>query len=110
MITIIETRQFIKKVESLMDSDERQALVVYIAQNPQAGDIIPRTGGVRKLRVAGKGRGKSGGYRVIYYYYDDKNPVLLFTIYGKNEKANLTDAEEKALYDVVQAIKKEMKS
>ena len=93
-----------------MDSDERQALVVYIARNPQAGDIIPRTCGVRKLRVAGKGRGKSGGYRVIYYYYDDKNPVLLFTIYGKNEKSNLTDAEEKALYDVVQAIKKEMKS
>ena len=110
MITIIETQQFIKKVESLMDSDERQALVVCIAQNPQAGDIIPRTGGVRKLRVAGKGRGKSGGYRVIYYYYDNKNPVLLFTIYGKNEKPNLTDAEEKALYDVVQAIKKEMKS
>ncbi len=93
-----------------MDSDERQALVVHIAQNPEAGDIIPRTGGVRKLRVAGKGRGKSGGHRVIYYYYDDKNPVLLFTIYGKNEKADLTDAEEKALYKVVQAIKKEMKS
>jgi len=110
MITIIETQQFIKKAESLMDSDERQALVVYIAQNPEAGDIIPRTGGVRKLRVAGKGRGKSGGHRVIYYYYDDKHPVLLFTIYGKNEKANLTDAEEKALYKVVQAIKKEMKS
>ena len=110
MITIIETQQFIRKAESLMDSDERQALVVYIAQNPQAGDIIPRTGGVRKLRIAGKGRGKSGGHRVIYYYYDDKSPVLLFTIYGKNEKANLTDAEEKALYKVVQAIKKEMKS
>ncbi len=85
MITIVETLQFIKKAESLMDSDERQALVVQIAHNPEAGDIIPRTGGVRKLRVAGKGR-------------------------GKNEKANLTGVEEKALYKVVQAIKKEMKS
>ena len=47
---------------------------------------------------------------MIYYYYDDKNPVLLFSIYGKNEKANLSDAEEKALYTLVQAIKKEMKS
>ena len=74
MITIIETQQFIKKAEALMDSDEQEALIVHIAQNPEAGVIIPRTGGVRKLRVAGKGRGKSGGHRVIYYYYDDKNP------------------------------------
>ena len=110
MITVVETQQFMKKSESLLDSEERQALIEYVAQNPEAGDIIPRTGGVRKLRVAGKGRGKSGGHRVIYYYYNAKNPVLLFTIYGKNEKANLTDAEEKALYKLIQAIKKEMKS
>ncbi len=109
MITVVETRQFIRKVESLLDSEERQALIVHVAQNPEAGDIMPRTGGVRKLRVAGKGRGKSGGHRVVYYYYNARNPVLLFTIYGKNEKANLTDAEEKALYKLIQAIKKEMK-
>lgn len=110
MITVIETQQFIKKAQSLMDDAERQALIVEIAHNPEAGDIIPRTGGVRKLRVAGKGRGKSGGQRVIYYYYDDKNPVLLFTIYGKSEKANLSSEEEKALYKIIQAIKKEMKA
>lgn len=110
MITVIETQQFLKKAQSLMDDAERQALIVEIAQNPEAGDIIPRTGGVRKLRVAGKGRGKSGGHRLIYYYYNDKNPVLLFTIYGKNEKADLTGEEEKALYKIIQAIKKEMKS
>ena len=91
-----------------MDAEERQALVVQVAQDPEAGDIIPRTGGVRKLRVAGMGRGKSGGYRVIYYFYNPRNPVLLFSIYAKNEKSNLTAAEEKSLYALVQAIKKEM--
>jgi mRNA-degrading endonuclease RelE of RelBE toxin-antitoxin system len=64
---------------------------------------------VRKLRFSGSGRGKSGGYRVIYYYYNPRNPVMLFTIYSKNQKSDLTRAEEQALYTLVQAIKKEMK-
>lgn len=92
-----------------MTAAEKAALIKLVAQDPEAGDIIPRTGGVRKLRVASKGRGKSGGYRVIYYFYNDKNPVLLFTVYGKNEKSDLTRQEEKELYAVIQAIKKEMK-
>ena len=109
MITIVETQQFMKKTDQLMTAAEKAELIDLIANAPEAGDIIPRTGGVRKLRVPAKGRGKSGGYRVIYYFYNEKNPVLLFTVYGKNEKSDLTRKEENELYKIVQAIKKEMK-
>lgn len=109
MITVIETGQFAGKARKIMTLAEKDDLIDTVARNPEAGDIIPGTGGVRKLRVAREGQGKSGSYRVIYYYYNKDSPVLLFSVYGKNEKANLTAAEKNALYDVIQQIKKEMK-
>ena len=92
-----------------MTQAEKDYLIETIARNPKAGEVIPKTGGVRKLRVPREGRGKSGSFRSIHYYYDTKNPVFLFTVFGKNEKANLTDAEKNALYQIVQQMKKEMK-
>lgn len=92
-----------------MTSAEKAALIDLVANAPEDGEIIPRTGGVRKLRVPSRGRGKSGGYRVIYYFYNESNPVLLFTVYGKNEKSDLSHKEENELYKIVQAIKREMK-
>ena len=89
---------------------EKDELIETIARNPKAGEVIPKTGGIRKMRVAREGQGKSGSFRSIHYYYDNKNPVFLFTVFGKNEKANLTDAEKNALYKIVQQIKKEMKA
>ncbi len=109
MITVVETAQFIKKAKHIMTQAEKDDLIDTIAKNPKAGEVIPKTGGVRKLRVAKEGQGKSGSFRSIHYYYDDKNPVFLFTVFGKNEKANLTDAEKNALYKIVQKMKKEMK-
>lgn len=93
-----------------MSARERTALIETIARNPEAGSVIPKTGGVRKLRFAQEGKGKSGSYRVIYYYYDEKNPVLLFTVFGKNQKINLSESEKNELYQIVQEIKKAMKS
>lgn len=93
-----------------MSAAEKDDLFDFIARNPEAGDIIPGTGGVRKLRFAIQGKGKRGGVRVIYYYYNDRNPVLLFTVFGKNEKSDLTEKEKNILYGIVQKIKKEMKS
>lgn len=110
IITVIETLQFIRKAEKLMSIKERMELINEIAINPEGGDIIPQTGGVRKMRVAREGQGKSGSFRVIYYYYTENNPVLLFTVFGKNERANISDAEKNALYKVIRTIKKEMKS
>lgn len=110
MITIIETQQFTGKAAKVMSAAEKDDLFDFIARNPEAGDIIPGTGGVRKLRFAIQGKGKRGGVRVIYYYYNDRNPVLLFTVFGKNEKSDLTEKEKNILYGIVQKIKKEMKS
>ena len=76
MITVTETEQFIRKAEKLMSVSEKTELINYVASDPKRGEIIPKTG-VRKLRFAREGQGKSGSYRVIYYYYDESNPVLL---------------------------------
>lgn len=80
-----------------MPDAERAELVEFIATNPESGDLIPATGGVRKLRWALQGGGKRGGARVIYYFHDDNLPVFLLAVYGKNEKANLTKAERNAI-------------
>lgn len=93
-----------------MSAAEKDELFDFIARDPEAGDVIPGTGGVRKLRYVIQGKGKRGGVRVIYYYYNDRNPVLLFTVFGKNEKSALTEKEKNTLYRIVQEIKKEIKS
>jgi mRNA-degrading endonuclease RelE of RelBE toxin-antitoxin system len=110
MITIIETQQFADKAGKIMSAVEKDGLVDFIARDPEAGNIIPGTGGVRKLRYAIQGKGKRGGVRVIYYYYNDRNPLLLFTVFGKNERSDLNQEEKNTLYTIIQKIKKEMKS
>jgi mRNA-degrading endonuclease RelE of RelBE toxin-antitoxin system len=110
MISIVETPQFAAKADKILSAAEKDDLFDFIARNPGAGDIIPGTGGVRKKRFAVQGKGKRGGVRVIYYYYNDRNPVLLFTVFGKNERSDLREKEENILYRIVQEIKKEMRS
>lgn len=90
-----------------MTSKERAELIDAIAAAPESGVLIAQTGGVRKIRIAREGQGKSGSFRVIYYYTKN-NPILLFTVFGKNERTNISDADKKALYKIVQSIKKEM--
>ena len=109
MITIVETAAFMKKAEKLIKEAERKDLVDHVAMHYRNGDVIAGTGGVRKIRYARKGQGKRGGYRVIYYYYDKNNPLFLFSIYGKNEKDNITDSEKQAYYKGIQVLKKELK-
>ena len=72
--------------------------------NPEAGKIVPETGGVRKVRWALAGRGKRGGARVIYYYHNERLPLFLLTAYPKNEKANLSKAERNAMKRLVQIL------
>jgi len=73
-----------------MDAEERQLLVDHLALHPASGDLIPGTGGVRKLRWGLEGRGKRGGARVVYYYHNGDIPVFALTAYAKNEQANLS--------------------
>ena len=84
-----------------MPESDRSDLVGLIGANPEAGDLIPETGGVRKMRWALPGRGKSGGARVVYYYLNETLPVFLLAAYGKNEKANLSKAERNAMAKLV---------
>lgn len=93
LMTVVETPSFLRKAKGLLSEEECADIVAFLAENPQAGVIMPETGGVRKLRWARQGQGKSGGYRIIYYFYNDAIPLFLLTLYGKNEKANLTMAE-----------------
>ena len=98
MQTVIETAAYIAAAKSAgMTADEMAEVVSMIAANPEAGEIMPGCGGARKLRVARPGRGKSGGYRVITYYAGDVFPAFLLTVFGKNEKVSLSQAERNAL-------------
>ncbi|MDR2695068.1 MAG: type II toxin-antitoxin system RelE/ParE family toxin [Deltaproteobacteria bacterium] len=80
-----------------MDEEERQELVAFLAHNPNSGNVLQRTGGVRKLRFARQGSGKSGGYRVIYFFHSPDIPLFALNIFAKNEKTNINPAERNAL-------------
>ncbi len=75
----------------------REEFVAFVGMNPKAGEIVPETGGVRKVRWALPGRGKRGGARVIYYYHNERLPVFLLAAYSKSEKANLSRAERNTI-------------
>ena len=100
-MTVVETARFLKDVKSMMSDSEREELVAFLGANPAAGEIIPDTGGVRKIRWALSGRGKRGGARIIYYFHNERLPVFLLAAYGKNEKANLSMAERHAMKRLV---------
>ena len=95
MLTIVETSAFARRAEKLLSAEEHEDLIFYLALHPQSGDEIPGTGGVRKVRFAARGKGKSGGVRVIYYFFDGENPLYAIFLYGKNEQANLTPKQKR---------------
>ena len=96
-ITVVETDEFLSATRKLMDDEERAELVEYLAFNPTVGDIIPGSGGVRKIRWGLEGRGKRGGARVIYFYHDMEMPLLLLKAYAKNKQDDMSQIELKKL-------------
>ena len=103
-MAVVETKEFLKQAKPLMSDSERAELVAFVGANPEAGEIIPETGGVRKIRWALEGMGKRGGARVIYYYHNERLPVFLLSAYAKNRKANLSKAERNAMKRLVPAL------
>ena len=102
MRTVIETEAYLRDAKGAgMAEDERTAAVDLIAADPEGGDLLKGTGGVRKARLAGRGKGKSGGYRIVWYFGGGDIPVFLLTVFGKGEKANLTPGERNALRSLV---------
>lgn len=106
--TVVETAEFLIRSSKLMSDEQRARLVEMLARDPECGEILQGTGGVRKVRIALPGRGKSGGARVIYYFHSERLPVFALTVFAKNERANLTPAERNAMAAVVRAIKQQL--
>jgi hypothetical protein len=100
-MTVVETERFLRDAKPLMPESDRAELVAFVAANPEAGDVMPETGGIRKLRWGLSGRGKRGGARVIYYYHGERLPVFLLAAYAKNERANLSKAERNAMKKLI---------
>ncbi len=97
LITVAETPLFMRQAAAVWDDAEREASVEFIARNPEAGDLIPDTGGVRKIRWGRAGSGKRGGARVIYFYHDADRPLYLLMVYAKARQENLTPDEKRAV-------------
>jgi len=106
MQAVIETRAFLAAAAAAgMTDEERGRAVVEIAENPRAGDLVKDTDGCRKVRVAGRGKGKSGGYRVITYFGGDDIPVFLLTVFSKGERADLSQAERNGLAKLAKTLR-----
>lgn len=101
----IEAPAFTRNLSSYLDDDGYRELQNYLARGPEMGDLIPGTGGFRKIRWAYKrrGKGRRGGLRVIYYHFAAEQQVWLVTLYGKDEMADLTAAQNKALRAAIAA-------
>jgi hypothetical protein len=95
LITVAETPLFIRQAQEVWNDAEREAFIDVIAQSPEAGDVIPDTGGVRKVRWSRQGSGKRGGARVIYFYHDTGRPLYLLMVYAKAHRENLAPDQKR---------------
>jgi hypothetical protein len=102
---VYETAAYLARADKLMTEEERDAVVQMLARNPECGVLIEDTGGVRKVRFAVGGRGKSGGVRVVYYFHSDRAPVYLLLAFAKKDQANLSAAQVKTLASLSRILK-----
>ena len=104
MQTLVPIGTFEDKARKLLGKAGFDDMLEFLARRPKAGRIIKGTGGLRKVRIARPGKGKSGGTRVIYYYHKEGKPLLLLLIYAKSTQDNLTDVQKAQLKRHVDAI------
>lgn len=97
MLTFIELPVFARFREVYLDDDELAGLQAYLIAQPNAGDVIPGSGGCRKLRWRGSGRGRRGGLRVIYFWRRADGQIVLVTLYAKNVTEDIAPATLRAL-------------
>ena len=100
----IETPTFTRLIVELLSDDEYHSLQNALLENPQRGDIIKDGGGIRKVRHAAQGRGKSGGIRVIYYWIKEDHLIYMLMAYPKSKKDTLTAVETALLRDFVKEL------
>ena len=100
--TVVELPEFQRRAKAVMSDSEREAAILWIAENPESGTSLG--GGLRKVRIPREGGGKSGGFRTIYVFGGRHMPIFLITVFAKNEKANLTAKELAATVELSKEI------
>lgn len=102
----IESRAFTRARQALLSEDQLMDLQQRLLENPTCGDLIPGTGGLRKLRIglSTRGKGKRGGARVIYYHLAKQDHLHLLLLYSKAQRENLTPGQKKILRQMIQEI------
>lgn len=100
--TVVELAVFVRQAKAIMSDAERAAIVDYVAANPEAG--VHLGGGLRKVRVARDGDGKSGGYRTLFAFGGVDVPLFLVGVFAKNEKGNLSKAEQVHLVQLAKTL------
>jgi hypothetical protein len=105
LITVAETPLFMRQAERIWSHAEHDEFVDYIAGNPEAGDVVPETGGIRKVRWSREGAGKRGGVRVVYFFHDLDRPLYLLMIYAKARKEDLSAVEKRTVRQLAAVLK-----
>ena len=100
-LIFIETPVFTRQIKDLVDDDEYRTLQLRLVARPDAGDLIPRSGGLRKIRLGVAGRGNRGGARVIYYWVGARSRIYMLRAYAKNVQADLTEQQLRVLRTLV---------
>jgi hypothetical protein len=90
MFTVVETPLFQRQWPLYWTEDQLGEFAAFISENPSAGDVVPKSGGIRKVRWSRSGSGKSGGVRVIYFTRIAQGQIVLLTLYAKAKTDNLT--------------------
>jgi hypothetical protein len=104
-LVFVESDRFSRKSPKIISDEDFQILQNELEKNPEAGAMIPGTGGARKIRIAAKGHGKSGGARVIYFIRISKSLVYFLDIYAKNEKSNMSPEDKKEILKFTGSVK-----
>jgi hypothetical protein len=101
-LQFIESPVYSDEIDGLLSAEDHRQLQEHLLERPDRGDVIKGSGGLRKLRWAGSGRGKRGGIRVIYYYWRGDTAFMLFA-YPKNKQADLSPSQAKLLRELIES-------
>ena len=106
-ISVAEMKSATKDLQRFLSDDEREKLTVFLAFNPEGGDVVPGTGGVLKTRWPYKDKGKSSGLRIMYFFHDLNMPLYILAVYSKGETLRLTKREELQMHQLVKTLVRE---
>ncbi len=103
-VQIVATKVYARRVAKLLTEEERRAAEDEIAEDPLRWPVIRGTGGLRKARAARGSSGKSGGARIIFYYWTREETIYLLTIYDKSSQSDLSESDKRALRKIVETL------